>query len=208
MRDLVPQGIKDRVLIATRDSHTRNQEKVKLLGSKFKSLYTTASGLVNEGVDTLRGYGKVQTALDIHQQSILRKSGPFIKPTSSKAAKSMPGKDKAITCAMSSASNTAKKRRSRGRGRLIKGLSPHVAPPPVSAPSATSSPVPAAHPAVFISTDTRPQYRQAALRSLQSFQSGSEELPSSPVRKKLPTSIPGQQGDLQDRLSRRHQQTS
>merc|ERR1711867_141357 len=42
--DLVPQGIKDRVLIAARESHTRNQEKLQSLDSKFKSLYTVASG--------------------------------------------------------------------------------------------------------------------------------------------------------------------
>ena len=45
--------------------------------------YTVASGLVNDGVETLRGFGRVQTALDIHQQSILRKCGPFVKPTPS-----------------------------------------------------------------------------------------------------------------------------
>ena len=49
MGDLVPHGIKDRVLIAARESYTRNQEKVQLLESKFKSLYTVASGLVNDG---------------------------------------------------------------------------------------------------------------------------------------------------------------
>ena len=135
----------------------------------------------------------------------MRKSGPFVKPSSSKVA-TKPAKDKAVTCAMSLAINAPKKRRSRGRGRLIKGLSPHVNPPPVSAPS-TSMSVPAVQSAVFGSTDARPQYRQAALaRSLQHQQSGAVEQPSSPVRekqRKLPPSKPGQ-GDLQDRLSRGH----
>ena len=102
-----------------------------------------ASGLVNDGVETLRGFDKVQTALDIRQQSILRKSGPFVKPNSSLAA-TKPGKDKAITCAMSSASNAAKKKNSRGIRKKTQGLSPHIIPPPVSAPSATSKTVPAA----------------------------------------------------------------
>ena len=143
-----------------------------------------ASGLVNDGVETLHGYGRVQTALDVLQKSIVRKSGPFVKPSSSKAA-TKPAKDKAVTCAMSSAINAPKKRRCRGRGRLIKGLSPHVNPPPVSAPLATSTPVPAVQSANFGSTDARPQYRQAALaRSLQHSQSGAEDHPSSPVREK------------------------
>ena len=129
--------------------HTKNQEKVQSLDSKIRSLYTVASGLVNDRVETLRGFPQVQTALNFHQQSILRKSGPFIKHTSSKAATTKPGKDKATTCAMSSANNMAKKRRSRGRGKKIQGLSPHVTRSPVSTPSATSTLVPAVQPAVF-----------------------------------------------------------
>ena len=184
MGDLVPQNIKNRFLITAREAHTRNQERVQSLDSKIRSLYTVASGLVNDGVETLREFGKVQTALDVHQQSILRKSGPFIKPTSSKAAISKPDEDKLISCAKSLANNAAKKRRSRGRGRKFQGLSPPVTPPPVLAPSATSILVPAAQPAVFGSTDARPQYRQAALRGLQHFQSGSGDHPTFPAREK------------------------
>ena len=114
-----------------------------------------ASGLVNDRMEALCGYGKVLTALNVCQQSILRKSGPFVKPTISKAA-TKPGKDKATTCAMSLAANAAKKRRSRGRGRKNQGLSPHIAPPPHSGPSATSLPAPAVSPACFGSLDARP----------------------------------------------------
>ena len=65
MGDSVPKDIKSRVLIAARESHARNQEKVQTLDSKIGSLYTTASGLVNDGMETLSGNGRVQTALDI-----------------------------------------------------------------------------------------------------------------------------------------------
>ena len=85
-------------------------------------------------------------------------------------------------------------------------ISPHVTPPPVSAPSATSTPVPAAQPAVFGNTDARPQYKQAALRGLHPSQSGSEDYPSSPARVKqrvVPPSTPAQ-GDLWDHLAERH----
>ena len=103
---------------------------VNLLDSKIRSLYTAAAGLVNDGVETLRGFGKVQIALDMHQQSILRKSGPFVKPSSSLTA-TKHSKDKAITCAMSSASNAAKKKRSKGSGRKTQGLPPCIPLPPV-----------------------------------------------------------------------------
>ena len=183
MGDLVLQEIQDRILMAVRQSHTNKNQIVHLLDSKVRSLYTAASGLVNDGVETLRGYGKVLTALDVCQQSILRKSGPFVKPTTSKAA-TKPGKDKATTGAMSLAANTAKKRRSRGRGRKNQGLSPHVAPPPHSGPSATSLPAPAASPVHLRGVDARRQYRQELLRQLQTPKSGSKELPCSPAREK------------------------
>ena len=66
MEDLVPQEIQVRILVAARQSHASKQEMVQLLDSKIRSLYTAASGLVNEGVETLRGFGEVQTALDVH----------------------------------------------------------------------------------------------------------------------------------------------
>merc|ERR1711867_67909 len=103
----------------------------------------------------------------------------------------------------------AKKRRIRGKGRKIQGLSPHITPPPASAPPATSTPVPAVQSAVFPYMDCRPQYRQVVLRGLQSSQSGSGDHPSSPAREKqrmLPPSTPAQD-DLQDHLAGRHQQT-
>ena len=90
----------------------------------------------------------MQTALDVHQQSILRKCGPFVKPTSPQAA-APKSKDKASTATMSLAANTEKKR-SKGRGRKIHNLSPRTTPHPVSALLTTSTPVPAAQPPVFV----------------------------------------------------------
>ena len=101
------------ILIAFKQSQANNQQMVQLWDSKAKSLYSAAAGLVNDGVETLRGYGKVQTALDVCQQSILRKSGPFVKPSSSLAGVKL-YKDKGISCAMGSANNIAKKKRSKG----------------------------------------------------------------------------------------------
>ena len=74
MQDEVPQEFKTRILAAVKQSQANNQQMVQLWDSKARSLYSTAAGLVNDGVETLRGYGKVQTALDVRQQSILRKS--------------------------------------------------------------------------------------------------------------------------------------
>ena len=96
------------------------------------------SMLVNDGVETLRGFGKVQTALDVCQQSILRKIGPFVKPCSSLAGVKL-CKDKGITCAMSSANNVAKKKRSKGSGRKTQGLPPRTPLPPVQHRVASTS---------------------------------------------------------------------
>ena len=95
---------------------------------------------------------------------------------------------------MSLASNAAKKKRSRGAGRKTQGLSPHIIPPPVPAPSATSKTVPAVQ----------------AHRGLQKSKSGSGKHSSSPNWEKhrmLPPSTPAQ-SDLRVCLSGRHQQTS
>ena len=59
MEDLVTQEIQTRILTAVRQSHANNQEMVQLLDSKIRSLYTAAFGLVNDRVETLRGFGKV-----------------------------------------------------------------------------------------------------------------------------------------------------
>ena len=106
-------------------------------------------------------------------------AGPFVKPTSSNST-TKPSKDKGSTCAMSSAYNVERKRRSRGKGRKIRGLSPHPTPPPVSVPPRTSTPVPAERQAVFRDMDIRPQYREASRRGLQ--QSGSGDCPCSQDR--------------------------
>ena len=78
MEGIVPQT---RILAAVRQSHANNLEMVQLLDSKIRSLYATASGLVNERMKTLRGFGRVETAVDVCQQSILRKIGLLLCPT-------------------------------------------------------------------------------------------------------------------------------
>ena len=96
MGDKVSPEMKVMILTAVKQSQANNQQMVQLLDTKARSLYSSAAGLVNDGVETLRGFGKVQMALDMHQQSILRKSGPFVKPRSSLAGVKL-CKDKGIT---------------------------------------------------------------------------------------------------------------
>ena len=124
--------------------------------NKVIGLYTAASGLANDKVETQKGYGKAETALNARQQSILRKCGHFIKPATSKAD-SKPAKDKAASCARSSATNAPKKK-SRGRGRKTQGLPPHPTHPPLSPNSknANSTPVPAEQPVCLGGVDARP----------------------------------------------------
>ena len=149
-------------------------------------------GFVNDGVETLRGYSKVQTALDVHQQSILRKSGSFVKPRSSLAGVKL-YKDKGISCTLCSANNVAKKKRSKGSGRKTLGLPPRNPLPPVQHQAASTS-GPAAQ----------------GCRGLQKSKSGSGKHPKSSfweMHRMNPPSTPAQK-DCKVPLSRRHQQTS
>ena len=127
----VSQEVQNRILTAVRQTHDNNLEKMQLWDSKVRSLYSAASSLVNDRVETLRGYRRIQTALDVCLQSIMRRAGPFYKPPSSTST-SKPGKDKGSSCVVASTYKVDQKRRSKGKGRLIMGLSPHPTPPPVS----------------------------------------------------------------------------
>ena len=116
---------------------------VQLLDAMARSLYSSAAGLVNDRVEILRVFGKVQTALDIRLQSIVRRNGPFVRESCISLAGVKLLKDKSITCAMSSAKNVANKKRSKGSGRKTQGLPPRNPHPPVQrqASSNTARPV-------------------------------------------------------------------
>ena len=114
MGDEVSPEMKTMILTAFKQSQANTQQMVQPWDSKAKILYSAAAGLVNDGVETLRGIGKVQTALDICLQSIVRKSGHFVKEPCSSLAGVKLLKDKGTTCAMSSAYNVARKNRSKG----------------------------------------------------------------------------------------------
>ena len=68
--DQVPQEIQARILMAVRQAYLNNLQGVQQWDSKVRSLYTAESGLVNDRVETLRGYTQIQTALDV-RNSIL-----------------------------------------------------------------------------------------------------------------------------------------
>ena len=65
MGDQVSQEVQDRIFTAVRQTHTNNQKKMQLWDSKVRSLYSVGLGLVNDWVETIRGYGWIQTALDV-----------------------------------------------------------------------------------------------------------------------------------------------
>ena len=55
--------------------------------STVRDIYSIVTGLVNDGMEVIRGYGILVSAQDVWQQEILRKCGPFVRPTISKASK-------------------------------------------------------------------------------------------------------------------------
>ena len=87
---------------------------MKFIDSTVRNMYSIAADLVNDGMEVTRGYEKLVSALDVWQQQILRKCGPFVRPTTSKASKPQGGKP---TNAVSSATGMDKKKRSRCIGR-------------------------------------------------------------------------------------------
>ena len=90
MGDQVSQEVCSMILQAVKQTHVNNLWKLQLWDSKIGRLYSAGAGLVNDRVESYRGYGRIQTALDVCQQSIMRRAGPFIKPPSSTPSTSKP----------------------------------------------------------------------------------------------------------------------
>ena len=61
----VPEEVSARVRIAADESYTENCRWVQALDSKLRGLYTTTAGLVNDGMEVIRGYGMLTSALDL-----------------------------------------------------------------------------------------------------------------------------------------------
>ena len=57
--------VKQRIINAVNQALESDKEKVKVLDSTIKHQYLAASALVNDGAETLRGFGQVYTALDV-----------------------------------------------------------------------------------------------------------------------------------------------
>ena len=66
MGDQFSQEVQTRILTAVRQAYSNNIQQVQQWDSKVRSLYSVALGLVNDRVESLRGYGLIQTALDVH----------------------------------------------------------------------------------------------------------------------------------------------
>ena len=93
-------------------------------------VYSSAVGLANDRLKTLKRFRKVQQALDTSQKSVLRECGPFVrKPPNSLAGVKL-SKVKSTTDAMPSANLKAKKKRRRGLCRKTKEIPSHNPPPP------------------------------------------------------------------------------
>ena len=60
--------VKLRITSTVNQSLAANRDREQVYHSTLRSLYKAAFGLVNDGAETLRGFGQVYTALDIRQQ--------------------------------------------------------------------------------------------------------------------------------------------
>ena len=133
-------------MLEVETSHKANLERNKAMDMKFRALYSSATGAINDFSEVVRGYGKVVTALDLRQQGIIRRSGPLIKATSVMPAKSKQLKAGAKPfpySTVSIASQAKKKTRSKGKGRTTHGQSSHPLPPPHKPPKSATATAPA-----------------------------------------------------------------
>merc|ERR1712114_149869 len=108
---------------------------------------------------TYRTFGKVTAALDIRQQLIVRKSGPFVRkatPAGGAGKRLKAGAKPVPTAAVSSAQGAQKKKRSQGKGRKAQGLPPHPKPPLAPAPTSDQR-----------STSSAPRYPAEDMREKQ-----------------------------------------
>ena len=53
------------MLLAIKESHARNCERVQNLNSIVRSFCSSATGLVNDGMEATRGYGKVISGISL-----------------------------------------------------------------------------------------------------------------------------------------------
>ena len=91
------------ILAEVQQSQTNNHRMVQSLDAKARSLWSSAIGLVNDGVKTPKRFGRVQSALDIFLQSILRDNGPFVRQPLNSLAGVKLLKNRSTTDAMPSA---------------------------------------------------------------------------------------------------------
>ena len=85
MDSTIPQEVRERILLVVEISHQTNLWRTKALDKKFRDLYTAAAKVVNNVSEAGNCYRRVALALSQRQQIIVRKSGPFVKATTSAA---------------------------------------------------------------------------------------------------------------------------
>merc|ERR1712240_208346 len=76
MGDQVSQEVQTNILQAVRQAHVNNLKRQRVWDSNIRSHCSAGLGLINDGVESYRRYGQIQTTLDVHQQSIVRRQGP------------------------------------------------------------------------------------------------------------------------------------
>ena len=85
IRDL-PDDIWLRITKAVKDSQDENARCVQawssMLDGPFRSVYSVSVDLINGVIENLRAYGKLVGALDLRQQTLIRRSGPFLRLSS------------------------------------------------------------------------------------------------------------------------------
>ena len=67
MGDQVSQEVQTKILQAVRQAYVNNLARLWVWDSKVRNLYSAGLGLINDGVESYRGYERIQTVLDVCQ---------------------------------------------------------------------------------------------------------------------------------------------
>ena len=86
LRDLdIPEDTKLQITKAVQNTHNENIHRVQtwssMLDGQYRAVYSVSADLINGVTENLRAYGKLMGALDLCQQTLIRRSNPFLQPS-------------------------------------------------------------------------------------------------------------------------------
>ena len=78
----IPEDTKLQIAKAVQDTQDENTRRVQswssTLDGQYMAVYSASADLINGATKNLRAYGKLMGALDLRQQTLISRSGPYL----------------------------------------------------------------------------------------------------------------------------------